>query len=258
MIPIKRPRKPAPLARRAASETRRLIDAFQADPEKYHRGELRFEFKKDLYGHREVKTALVKAQHEKCAFCESRVVAVASGDVEHFRPKGGYTQSAEDELKHPGYFWLAYEWKNLLFSCEICNRIHKGNTFPLKDEGRRATRPEHDLGAEGPLLIDPATQDPNAFLGFRGEVAFAVDGSDEGRTTIEVLGLNRDDLLESRAGVLRTLKLLARARDRLLARGDDLDARDRADLEALEEGLRSAEAAPAEYAAMARALLRRG
>ena len=58
-------------------------------------------------------------------FCESKVSHIAYGDVEHFRPKAGYRQRPEDPLVQPGYYWLAYEWSNLLFCCQLCNQRFK-------------------------------------------------------------------------------------------------------------------------------------
>ncbi len=87
-------------------------------------------------------------QHDKCAFCESKVSAIAYGDVEHFRPKAGYQQSHDDDLQRPGYYWLAYEWSNLFFSCSICNQQGKRNVFPLANPRRRATCHRDDIGLE--------------------------------------------------------------------------------------------------------------
>jgi hypothetical protein len=39
-----------------------------------------------------IKEALMTTHYGKCAFCESKVRAIAHGDVEHFRPKAGYEQ----------------------------------------------------------------------------------------------------------------------------------------------------------------------
>ena len=90
-------------------------------------------FDSGIYGQKSVKDALQKAQHDKCAFCESKITHIAYGDVEHFRPKAGYRQEPKDPLVRPGYYWLAYEWSNLLFCCQLCNQRFKGNHFPLAD-----------------------------------------------------------------------------------------------------------------------------
>ena len=77
---------------------------------------------------------------------------IAYGDVEHYRPKAGYRQDAEDPLGRPGYYWLAYEWSNLLFCCQICNQRFKRNLFPLVDPARRAETHHDDLSSEQPLF----------------------------------------------------------------------------------------------------------
>jgi hypothetical protein len=106
-----------------------------------------------------VKAALRIAQHDKCGFCESKVTHVAFGDVEHFRPKAAFRAIQGDALTRPGYYWLAYEWTNLLFACEPCNRRHKGNLFPLVDEATRARSHTDDITRETPLFIDPTAED---------------------------------------------------------------------------------------------------
>src|SRR5574341_1145443 len=64
----------------------------------------------------------------KCAYCETLIAENHPGDIEHFRPKGRVTDSMGrqlmvqdengEEYPHPGYYWLAYDWKNLLLACE--------------------------------------------------------------------------------------------------------------------------------------------
>jgi hypothetical protein len=44
----------------------------------------------------------------------------------HYRPKGGFRQRRSGVLKVPGYYWLAYDWRNLLVSCAVCNRREEG------------------------------------------------------------------------------------------------------------------------------------
>ena len=69
----------------------------------------------------EVKRRLEELFHGKCAYCETYYSASAPVDVEHYRPKGAVS---EDD-KHPGYWWLAMAWDNLLPSCIDCNRKRK-------------------------------------------------------------------------------------------------------------------------------------
>jgi hypothetical protein len=145
-----------------------------------------FEFKR--YKEFPVCRALDELFHEKCAYCESTYRAVDSRDVEHYRPKGGVTEAP----KHPGYWWLAAVWNNLLPSCPACNqsRYHtvfdsgitieefeqarrrkpdrlsgKANSFPLL--GKNWANAENDnIAAEDPLLINPCDRDPENHLEF--------------------------------------------------------------------------------------------
>jgi hypothetical protein len=84
-------------------------------------GDTSFVFDRAVYGHTDVKAALRLAQHDKCGFCESKISHIAFGDVEHFRPKSAIRNAPGEALVSPGYFWLAYDWGNLLFACECCN-----------------------------------------------------------------------------------------------------------------------------------------
>ena len=120
--------------------TKKLKDEYNADPAAFDAGSKKFEFDSGLYGHKSIKTKLKSLQSKKCCFCEAKVPHIAHGDIEHFRPKGGYKQKDDDDLGRPGYFWLAYDWKNLYFSCQLCNQRHKKNLFPLKDPNKRAKK----------------------------------------------------------------------------------------------------------------------
>ena len=64
----------------------------------------------DLYKEDNLRAALEKLFHNKCAYCESHGLAGFPWDVEHYRPKG---RVAEDTT-HPGYYWLAYTWTNCI------------------------------------------------------------------------------------------------------------------------------------------------
>ena len=171
-----------------------------------------FVFDSSLYAAKSVKNALLKEQHDKCCFCESKVSHVAYGDVEHYRPKAGYRQNASDSLRRPGYYWLAYEWSNLLFCCQICNQKFKRNLFPLADTARRAVSHHDDISCEKPLLLHPGVNDPAEFLDFREEYLFAIDANPRGTKTIEALGLNREPLAKMRRDQLVLFNLLVEFR----------------------------------------------
>jgi uncharacterized protein (TIGR02646 family) len=182
------------------------------EQKKLLRRQERFQFK--VFQHKEVRGALTELFHGKCAYCESKVVNVAPVDVELFRPKSGVVENP----KHPGYWWLAMVWENMLASCINCNRISihdgvktgKANRFPLKNESQRAFHPGQEKD-EVPLLLDPCVDNPEEHLVFE-ETGIVVSDTQLGQTTISVLGLNRPHLVQSRMEttqlVLRQLMVL--------------------------------------------------
>ncbi|MBR1834918.1 MAG: hypothetical protein IJ785_05390 [Bacteroidales bacterium] len=158
-------------------------------------------FNSNIYNHADVKRSLKTSHRQKCAYCE-RYLNGDFGDIEHFRPKGGHVDATTGELREPGYWWLAYDWNNLLLSCSECNRSHKRNKFPLLDENQRNIA-NKDISQEEPLLINPAEEDPANHIEFNRWVALPkeIDGTEDprGMTTIDILSLNgRRDLVEKR------------------------------------------------------------
>lgn len=142
-------------------------------------GETRSAFTFRAYKSEEVKRRLEDLFHGKCAYCETYYAAQAPVDVEHYRPKG----AVEDDPDHPGYWWLAMDWQNLLPSCIDCNRRRKQKTPELTSDlsvlhktmltgkkdcfpvsGDRAAGEEADVDLEDPLLLDPTRDDPGAHL----------------------------------------------------------------------------------------------
>src|SRR5829696_6946006 len=110
MIRVHKGTAPAVLRTKGVSATQALCRAHDAAPAEFRTGDKKFtddDFDRSIYAAPAVKAALLTAQHEKCAFCESRVTHISYGDVEHFRPKAGYRQAAKDPLGRPGYYWLA-------------------------------------------------------------------------------------------------------------------------------------------------------
>ena len=181
---------------------RALAAAYDADPTAcQHAGTPALKPKRTLYARAAVKQQLRADQHHKCAYCESKFTHSSPGDVEHYRPKAGYQQAGVGPLLGPGYYWLAYDWDNLLFACEDCNRVYKRNQFPLCEPANRAHCHHDDLQREAPLLLHPAAgPDPEAHLTFVRETAVGL--TTEGETTWRVCGLNRPALLEARRDYL--------------------------------------------------------
>jgi uncharacterized protein (TIGR02646 family) len=208
MIKVERPEisdeEGAKLIALAKAKREKLIQAFGEDPKP--------QIDDALY--KRYKEYLLKAFNDKCAYCEAVIPAAQPGDVEHFRPKGRVVDEQFKpvrvrydkwgEINHPGYFWLAYEWKNLLPSCIDCNRyrLHgeggagKADRFPVA--GFRASLPGEE-DQEEPLLIDPTLADPSEHLEFfpDGKVRAKTKIGEE---TIDNIGLNiRESLVSERA-----------------------------------------------------------
>jgi len=161
----------------------------------------------------------------KCVYCEGKIFQNQHGDVEHFRPKGAVEDLDNSPIQigrgrtlrdHPGYYWLAYDWKNLIPSCSLCNqsstkqsngnRIGKHNRFPV--EGKHATKPNGESN-EKPLLINPTTghpdDDPSKHL-VVDKTGVMVSKSQRGETCIDIFGLNHRDLPETRKAVFDNAK----------------------------------------------------
>ncbi|WP_290235276.1 retron system putative HNH endonuclease [Bacteroides acidifaciens] len=157
-----------------------------------------------FYKGEDVKRQLHKDQHSKCAYCECRLNG-DFGHIEHFRPKGGYSVPPERKLQKPGYYWLAYDWDNLLLSCSKCNVSYKANHFALEDESRRDIA-HRDISRERPLLINPAKENPALYIEFHQHIVVPkiINGEEsaKGRYTINLLKLNhRTDLVSHRRDI---------------------------------------------------------
>ncbi len=210
MIKIDKSHATVPLILDKAHSKSKGTIATQVLETEYDAGKRTFDFDSNIYGHTDVKKVLIQLQHGKCCFCESFVRHIAHGDVEHFRPKGGYLDSTSTTLLRPGYYWLAYDFENLFLSCQVCNQTYKRNFFPLVDDSKRIKSHHNhaDLHLEEPLIIDPAKDTPEDHIYFDQEIPKGID--DKGTLTIERLGLDRDELNEYRFSWLKNLQDIAR------------------------------------------------
>jgi hypothetical protein len=213
---------------------------------------------------------LLEATNRKCAYCELLLTpGQRKGDVEHYRPKGRVrgldgkvVKVWRDgvEIDHPGYFWLAYDYLNLLPACIACNRragdsasgtqTGKSDIFPTLD-GQWAVRPE-DVAIEQPALLNPWLDgdDPADHLKFDSTTGVVMGLTDRGITSVELLGLNRDGLPEARKKACREV------RHAYLASLTDIAQHQRAEESDLQV-LRDVESGAAEFAAVGRVELAR-
>ena len=163
----------------------------------------------------------------KCAYCECDVL-INQGGIEHWRPKGRVTSASNKLVKiktkngtvctHPGYYWLAYEWQNLLLACGTCNGslrvevsgqsqlVGKGTRFPVK--GFRAKKMGEE-SRERPLLINPVIEDPADHMKVDRDTGVMIEKTPRGKTCIDIFGLNiREALLVERSRYIRKTKWL--------------------------------------------------
>lgn len=178
------------------------------------------------------KPEFVKAQHQKCGYCE--VYAIThDGPVEHYAPKAELRRLRDKGIEKPnstnvrgrtsellskrGYHWRAYEWSNYLYACNICNKWKK-NFFPVNDDEARTIPPDH-ANPEMPLLLNPFDDDPQPHLRFDDLGAISPkNNSLRGQATIEVCGLDRPSLTIARQPVCtNAYKLSSRFLDALAA-----------------------------------------
>ncbi|HHW4126284.1 TPA: hypothetical protein ACUU9N_003212 [Yersinia enterocolitica] len=187
-----------------------------------------YKFKR--YKEDDIVAALEHLFHGKCAYCESKYISTQKMDVEHYRPKGKVNESQG----HPGYWWLALEWENLLPSCTDCNRRRGQKSYTLQADGTivfaddtenagkecafpvsgiyRAQGSQDDLNHEVPLLLNPCDHDPDDHLSWHINnlkvpilLAKSVQNhpDERGVKSIEIMGLNRFGLVTVRAEVLQ-------------------------------------------------------
>lgn len=208
MIKISRPQKsPATLksnkVKRAKRKIRNMINNGVIPSSKHFPSH---------WGAKDVRKKLWIMQDKKCCYCERTRDLNRESDIEHFRPK-----TEIKGIPKPGYWWLAYRWSNLLFSCRYCNQVYKKTHFPIASTGIRATSPTHNLNQEMQILIDPCTEDPEDFISYDWGSAYGIlvyvngkDAAGRGAKTIAILGLDRDKLSDDCVNLLPILKGVVR------------------------------------------------
>ena len=116
---------------------------------------------KRVWNNQPIKEALLNSSHNKCCFCECKLVEEAKYlEVEHFKNKGKYPTEV-------------VSWDNLLPACKRCN----------------AKKGTHDVVCAP--IVNPYNQDPRAHFKM---TRYRLVGKDEiGKNSIDVLALNDCD-----------------------------------------------------------------
>jgi hypothetical protein len=229
---------------KATQSTKAALQAWEDWQQSGAVGKFQCPFQDKVWG--ELKDWLIKNVFaDKCAYCETREVR-SPYHAEHFRPKGrvrfkpqgrtkllpGRTKDAQNQdIDHPGYFWLAYHWQNLLPSCNDCNSARgKNDQFPisnsyiavqklmpekvnklrkppysLADKNLYLLEPEDLNDLEIPLLLHPYFDNPadHLIFGEFGVVAALEDPTTgkpslKGQHSIQVYNLDADSLARAR------------------------------------------------------------
>lgn len=165
----------------------------------------------DINGYDIARDELFAQQKRKCCYCEYKP-RKPFNPVEHYRPKGEAKRRPGSADRH-GYWWLAWNWDNLLFACQICNSSAKGSHFPLAHGSVALQAEQLPPGQEQPLLLNPRLDNPVLHLQFVWQIAGSAgqpegwyaqpfNGSERGDKTIEIMKLNAPAHLEARADYL--------------------------------------------------------
>ena len=181
----------------------------------------------------EIKNVYIRLQHEKCAYCETKLqgaqLASKVHEVEHFRPKQSVKgwpnpglayladfvpPCAMGSASRVGYYKLAYHPFNYAIACTRCNSTLKSNYFPVRGKRRTAGADPSRMQAEGALLVYPISDiddDPGELVTFDGVLAVAKHktGPEHARavTIIRFFQLNHEDLATRRAEMIGQLWL---------------------------------------------------
>jgi len=130
--------------------------------------------------------------HGKCGYCEKKIVQPNYSNVDRYRPNNGIRDAKEyfPDL----YWWLTFTWNNLILCCKECKQ-YKANYFPIR--GKRASVDNQSIKKENPLLVNPLIGEPSTYFHFDNEGNIH-STEERGSQTIELLRLNRTELIESR------------------------------------------------------------
>ncbi len=147
----------------------------------------------------EVKRQLGKmcAQVLRCSYCEDSM----GDEIEHIWPKTLFPDRA-------------FVWSNYCLACGPCNGP-KSNRFALftgRGKAWRELEQNKEPRGSAPLLLDPRVDDPTAYLmldvlqtfAFVPSAGLSAREIERAKFSIEVLGLNRDVLCQTRRVAARS------------------------------------------------------
>jgi len=213
------------------------IPTRRSDNLKLFRGGFDGDAKPDSAVWKAAKPQLKAESFGKCAYCEAPTSTVAHGDVEHFRPKDVYwwlaycyfnyaygcqvcnqsNKGVKFPLKAGGVPIPAPAKPTPLDDTTISALVETIVPNPLEPPGAAMTAFRAAIANEGGLLVDPYEDTPETFFRYSvktgtKEVHIAPAATTgkpllRSNATIEVLGLNREELVGHRYKIYSTLEL---------------------------------------------------
>ena len=193
---------PARIATILKDEAKRA-ERFFSNPLK-SRAQKRFHFV-DLDKHVDLKRILVSEFNGKCAYSESPITPANCTIIRH-RPEGGAIgENGEVERDH--YWWLAYEWENLIPVRREIARA-KGNHFPVIGPRGRAGTPIQELrSTETAMIPDPSDPKMEFHPGHTLKGEF-IGSNEVENQAIKILGLNLFDISKERRHAIAAIERL--------------------------------------------------
>lgn len=189
MIKVERQREPDYLKSKEIDLAVEKMEEFFSSK---NRGQKRYDWPFNREIDNELRKILHEVFHGKCGYCETLISDPSFGTVDRFRPNNGVRDKKNyfEDL----YWWLAFDWMNLIYCCKECNQ-YKANYFPIR--GDRALSKADNLDDERRMLVNPYEDNPNTHF-YYDESGGINPFSEEGNQTIALLRLDRSDLVERR------------------------------------------------------------
>lgn len=131
----------------------------------------------------------------KCVYCEMPSIE-SKLLIDYYRPITGALNVITGEFSDNHYRWLSREWSNFLVICEECCRS-KSDRFPVNGSFAKLNSTTSELLKEKRLLINPFLDYPEKHFLYE-ENGNVIATSEKGKVTIDILNLNRSNLIHKR------------------------------------------------------------
>ena len=116
MIKIEKGKAPEFLSSEKVEIARERMRTFYASNREQKRYLFPFNKEIDI----KLKEDLHKIFYGKCGYCETIIESPEKGVIDRYRPHNGVRD--KDGYNQDLYWWLTFEWDNLIYSCKECNQ----------------------------------------------------------------------------------------------------------------------------------------